>query len=108
MQNSRYQNLVFYTTSPSLILFLGATQPVIGDLIFHLPLRLMHILENEEPIVEVAPLPCRLKRLHNVHNVLLLDNNRPSTYEEEMVCQSSKTWLEATRSGLKSMANNYV
>jgi len=42
------------------------------------------------------------------HDVLLLDNNEPTTYKEATMGPDSEKWLEAMRSELKSMADNQV
>ena len=42
------------------------------------------------------------------HDVLLLDDAEPKTYEEAVMGPDSEKWLEAMRSELKSMADNQV
>ena len=65
-----------------------------------------------QPKVEM-PAPRRSTRPRQMperfgHEVLLLDNNEPSTYTEAMVSPDSEKWLEAMKSEMKSMHDNQV
>ena len=58
--------------------------------------------------MEAALEPRRSERLRRVRDVLLLESDEPTTYEEAMVSLDSEAWLEAMRSELKSMDENQV
>ena len=62
----------------------------------------------EEPMIEETPAPQRSERLRRVRNVLLLDNDEPSTYNEAMMGPNSEEWLRAMRSEIESMDDNQV
>ena len=62
----------------------------------------------EEPVIEEAPAPRRSERLRRVRDVLLLDNDEPSTYNEAMMGPNSEEWLRAMRSEIESMDDNQV
>ena len=43
-----------------------------------------------------------------VLEVMLLDHDEPTNYEEAMTCPDSTKWLEAMKSGMGSMYENKV
>ena len=62
----------------------------------------------ERPVIEETPTPRRLERLRRVRDVLLLDNDEPSTYDEAMMGLNSEEWLKAMRSEIESLDDNQV
>ena len=62
----------------------------------------------EKPVIEETPAPRRSERLRRVRDVLLLDNDEPSTYDEAMMGPNSEEWLRAMRSEIESMDDNQV
>jgi hypothetical protein len=56
----------------------------------------------------VAPDAQRSDRLQSVRDVLLLDNDEPTTYSKAMGSTDSMSWLGAKRSELMSMDENQV
>ena len=60
---------------------------------------------------QVSIEPCRLTRMHTapkwydnpVLEIMLLDNNEPTNYEEAMMGPDSDKWLEAMKSEMGSM-----
>jgi hypothetical protein len=62
----------------------------------------------EEPMIEETPATRRSERLRRVRDVLLLDNDEPSTYDEAMMGPNSEEWLKAMRSEIESMDDNQV
>jgi hypothetical protein len=45
---------------------------------------------------------------HGQRDVLLLDNDEPKTYTDEIMGPDSKKWLGAMKSEIESMHNNQV
>ena len=68
-----------------------------------------HVAEQvEEPMAKEAPPPRRSERLRNVRDMLLLDNDEPTTYAEAMMDPDSEKWHSAMRSEIESMGDNQV
>ncbi|WVZ52985.1 hypothetical protein U9M48_003980 [Paspalum notatum var. saurae] len=76
-------------------------------------------MSSVEHSVETPLAPRRSQRAHRApdrymfltmgrHDVLLLDNDEPKTYKEAVMGPDSEKWLQATRSEMKSMADNQV
>jgi hypothetical protein len=82
-----------------------------------------NISESNDPIQEVqdivTPAPCRSIRAHHAtekftlltmkqRDILLLDNDEPTTYTETMMGPDSEKWLGVMESKIESMHNNQV
>ena len=72
--------------------------------------------DDHETSDQVATKPRRSSRVRSapewygnpVLEVMLLDHDKPTNYEEAMVSPDSATWLEAMRSEIRSMYENKV
>ena len=77
---------------------------------------------SQQTIVDTPPIAQNLRRYDRIrheperygflvtdnHDVLLVDQNEPTTYQEAMLDPDSKKWLEAMKSEIQSMYDNQV
>ena len=57
---------------------------------------------------EAPPQPRRSARLRAAWELLLLDNDEPTTYAEAMADPNSEKWLDVMKSEIESMKENQV
>ena len=101
-------------TEPSLQLVCGKAQGVV--LVAPAPIEVEAYDSDHETSDQVTPKPRRVTRIRTtsewysnpVLEVMLLDNNEPTSYGEAMVGPDSDEWLEAIKSERGSMYENKV